>query len=89
MSNINAQQSFRLVYEFFNEFNGKVLTTENDWKAFAESARDTADQMGVNGTPDNNPLGWRLLDAVMETISEQYRGGKVPKPINYFGREDL
>lgn len=36
-----------------------------------------------------NPLVFNLLNAVMETFDDLYRGGKVPKIPNFFGRSDL
>jgi hypothetical protein len=35
------------------------------------------------------PLGFRLLEAVLETFSDMYRDGKKPEMQNYFGRTDL
>ena len=35
------------------------------------------------------PLGFRLLEAVLETFSDMYRDGKKPALQNYFGRTDL
>ena len=83
--NDNEEKAFRLVYEFYKKWRETVIETEEQWTAFAGGVG----ALGVLLDVDHNPLGWHLMNAVLETFNDLYKGGKKPMPAGYFGRDDL
>ena len=78
-------RTFRLVLYFYDKWRSVTIETDEQWKQFAEEYR----QLGIDIDFDHNPLGRRLMEAVLDTISELYRGGMKPVQENYFGRGDM
>lgn len=83
--NEKEEQAFRLVYGFYAKWRGTIIETDEQWKQFA----DDIGQLGRDLDIDNNPLGWRMMYAMVETFNDLYRDGRKPMPAGYFGRDDL
>lgn len=76
--------SFGIIYKFYEKWRSVII--EGDmWNAFVEDVR----QLGLDLDIDHNPLGWHLMNAVLDTINDLYKGGMKPVPANYFGRDDI
>ena len=83
--NEKEKASFRLVYEFYQKWRETILETQEDYDLFAEDVGRLARDLDI----DHNPLGWHLMYAAVEALSDLYRDGRKPVPANYFGRDDL
>ena len=83
--NEKERQAFALVYTFYEKWRETVIETDGQWKQFAEDVG----KLGVDLDIDHSPLGWHLMNAVLDTINDLYRDGKKPMPAGYFGRDDL
>ena len=83
--NEQENQSFKTVFAFYQKWRSVIIETDEQWSDFARDAG----QMGVDLDIQNNPLGWYLMNAVLETFNELYKGGMKPVPANYFGRDDI
>lgn len=83
--NEKEKRSFRLVFEFYDKWRGEIIEKEEQWDAFARDAG----QLGTDLDIDHNPVGWRLMCAVLEAFNDLYRDGLKPVPAGYFGRDDL
>jgi len=81
---MNEQETadFRAVIEFYARWRSEILETDEQWLAFADDVKKTS------VTVDKN-LGWKLLLAAVDAISELYKNGRKPMPAGYFGRDDL
>lgn len=73
------KESFRLTFEFYLKIRENPIRDQAGWDKFAEEVGDLAEQLKC----DDNPLGWNLLIAVLETINTLYAGGKIPMPEGY------
>ena len=78
-------KAFRLVYNFYAKWRDIMIETQAQWDQFAEDVG----QLGRDLDIDHNPLGWHLMEAVLETFNDLYHGGKIPVPSGYFGRDDI
>ena len=78
-------KAFRLVYNFYAKWRDIMIETQAQWDQFAEDVG----QLGRDLDIDHNPLGWHLMEAVLETFNDLYHGGKIPVPAGYFGRDDI
>ena len=78
------QNAFRIVIGLYGKWRSVEMKTDEQWEAFGAEIGQAWKEMG----PDL-PLGFRLLEAVLETFSDMYRDGKKPEMQNYFGRTDL
>lgn len=83
--NEKENESFRFVYQFYDKWRSVIIETEDQWKQFAKDV----EQMGINLDIGHNPLGWNLMNAVLDTINYMYRNGMKPVPSGYFGRDDI
>ena len=83
--NEKENESFRLVYQFYDKWRGTIIETQEQWDQFAKDVG----QLGIDLDIDNNPLGWHLMSAAIDTINDLYKGGMKPVPAGYFGRDDL
>ena len=77
------ENAFRVVYGFYKKWRENVIETQEQWDEFAEDVGKTITAMDVN------PLGFRLMTAVLDHINDLYRDGMKPMPAGYFGRDDL
>ena len=78
------EAAFRTVFGFYARWRDTVIETDEQWTELADDFGRTCEALDT----DNNPLGWYLLTAVMETINDLYKGGMKPMPAGYFGRDD-
>ena len=78
-------KAFRLVYNFYAKWRDIMIETQGQWDQFAQDVG----QLGRDLDIDYNPLGWHLMEAVLETFNDLYMGGKIPVPAEYFGRDDI
>ena len=78
----HEQQMFRLVIAFYDKWRSVIIETDEQWNEFAQDLK----QLEAKLTP---PLGYHLMDAVVDTINDLYRNGMKPVQENYFGRDDL
>ena len=83
--NEKEKESFRFAFEFYDKWRAMIIEKQEQWEEFA---RDVG-QLNVDLDTDHNPLGARLMMAVVETFNDLYRGGMKPVPTGYFGRDDL
>ena len=83
--NDKEENAFRLCYQFYRKYREMILETDGQWSDFAKDVGQLGEDLDI----DNNPLGWNLMTAVLETFNCLYRGGNKPLPANYFGRDDL
>ena len=83
--NEKEKESFRFAFEFYDKWRAVIIEKQEQWEEFA---RDVG-QLNVDLDTDHNPLGARLMMAVVETFNDLYRGGMKPVPTGYFGRDDL
>lgn len=83
--NDNETKSFRLVFEFYRKWRETVIETDEQWAEFAGGVG----ALGVLLDIDHNPLGWHLMNAVLDTFNDLYKDGVKPMPAGYFGRDDL
>lgn len=83
--NEREMESFRLVAAFYDRFRSEILETDEQWAAFAEGVKKLAAELDI----DNNPLGWHLMEAALETFNDLYWNGMKPVPAGYFGRDDI
>ena len=83
--NEKETKAFRLVCNFYAKWRDIMIETQDQWDQFAEDVG----QLGRDLDIDNNPLGWHLMEAVLETFNDLYQDGKIPVPAGYFGRDDL
>ena len=81
--NENEENAFRAVYEFYKKWRETIIETQEQWDRFADDVGKTITAMDVN------PLGFRLMTAVLDHINDLYRDGMKPMPAGYFGRDDL
>jgi hypothetical protein len=78
------EKIFGDIYRIYNEYRWRKLAEDdfirmtNEVAAFAEIHRWK-----------ENPLAFRLAQAILDTFNDMYAGGKVPKIPDYFGRSDL
>lgn len=77
--------AFRIVYQFYAKWREIVIETQDQWNKFAQDVGQMGRDLGI----DHNPLGWHLMEAVLETINDLYKDGMKPMPAGYFGRDDL
>ena len=83
--NEKEKESFRFAFEFYDKWRAVIIETQEQWEEFARDVGRLNDDMDT----DHNPLGARLMMAVVETFNDLYRGGMKPVPAGYFGRDDL
>ena len=81
--NENEENAFRVVYGFYKKWRETVIETQEQWDEFAADVGDAGSRIG------DTPLGWHLLEAVLDTFGDLYRDGMKPMPAGYFGRDDL
>lgn len=82
--NEKERQAFALAYNFYEKWRGTVI--EGDaWNQFSKDV----EQLGLDLDIGHNPLGWHLMNAVLDTFNDLYKGGMKPLPENYFGRDDI
>lgn len=82
--NEKERQAFALAYNFYEKWRSVVIDGDQ-WQDFA---RDV-EQLGLDLDIGHNPLGWHLMNAVLDTFNDLYKGGMKPLPENYFGRDDI
>ena len=76
--------SFGIIYKFYDKWRSVII--EGDmWNDFAKDV----EQLGLDLDIEHNPLGWHMMEAVLETINDLYKDGMKPVPANYFGRDDI
>ena len=83
--NEKENESFRFVYQFYDKWRGTIIETQEQWDQFSKDVG----QLGLDLDIDHNPLGWHLMNAVLDTINDLYKNGMKPVPAGYFGRDDL
>ena len=83
--NENEKLSFRIIFEFYDKWRATVIETDEQWKEFA----DDVGRIGRDLDIDHNQLGWRLMNAALETFNDLYQNGMKPMPAGYFGRDDV
>ena len=83
--NENEEKAFKKAYEFYEHWRETVIETDEQWQQLADDVGMFSKAMDV----DNNPLAFRLLTAVLDTLNDLYKGGMKPMPADYFGRDDL
>lgn len=83
--NDKEENSFRLIYNFYQKWRDTIIETDEQWADFATEVG----AMGVLLDIDHNPLGWHLMNAVLDTFNDLYKDGAKPMPANYFGRDDF
>ena len=83
--NDKEQAAFRIALTFYDRWRSETLETESQWQAFADDVGWLAEEMET----DHCVLARHLFYAVLDIISELYKGGKKPEPAGYFGRDDL
>ena len=83
--NEKENESFRFVYQFYDKWRGTIIETHDQWNQFAKDV----EKLGLDLDIGHNPLGWHLMNAVLDTFNDLYSGGKVPKIPDYIGRSDL
>ena len=76
--------SFGVIYRFYEKWRS-VIIEGSMWDEFAKDEG----QLGRDLDIDNNPLGWHLMLAVLETINDLYKNGMKPVPAGYLGRDDM
>ena len=82
--NENEINSFSITYKFYDKWRSVII--EGDmWNDFAKDV----EKLGLDLDIGHNPLGWHLMEAVLETINDLYKNGMKPVPANYFGRDDV
>ena len=81
----NEQKAFRMVFTFCEKWRDTVMETDEQWEKFEDDVKAYLKEQDVA----NNPLAWRLINAVLETFNDLYRDGMKPLPADYFGRDDL
>ena len=70
-------------------------TGEKPADKFRTAARATiagtkdVEKLGLDLDIGHNPLGWHLMNAVLDTFNDLYKNGMKPVPAGYFGRDDL
>lgn len=83
--NDKEERAFRAAYALYAKWRDTVFETEEQWKTLADDVGTFAKEQDI----DNNQLAWHLLNAILETMNDLYKGGMKPMPANYFGRDDL
>ena len=83
--NEKENESFRLVYQFYDKWRETIIETQDQWNRFAKDV----EKLGLNLDIGHNPLGWHLMNAVLDTFNDLYKNGMKPVPAGYFGRDDL
>ena len=83
--NEKENESFRFVYQFYDKWRETIIETQEQWDRFAKDVGRLALDLDI----DHNPLGWHLMNAVLDTINDLYKNGMKPVPAGYFGRDDL
>ena len=58
------------------------IDSQEDDEAEFKDAGETSTRITQN-------LGWKLLMAAIDAISDMYKNGRKPMPAGYFGRDDL
>ena len=82
--NEKERQAFALAYNFYEKWRDTVIEGSR-WDDFAKDV----DRLGRDLDIGNNPIGWHLMNAVLDTFNDMYKGGMKPLPENYFGRDDI
>ncbi|MBQ1790650.1 MAG: hypothetical protein II008_10745 [Oscillospiraceae bacterium] len=80
--NDQEQNDFKQVFGFYDRWRSVILETDDQWLAFGKDAGETSTRITQN-------LGWKLLMAAIDAISDMYKNGRKPMPAGYFGRDDL
>ena len=83
--NDQEKRAFQLIFEFYAKWRDQIIETDDQWSAFAEDVGKYVREAGC----DSCRIAWHLLEAVLETFNDLYKGGMMPMPANYFGRDDL
>ena len=78
-------KSWQICCDFYRKWRETVIETDEQWGQFSEDVGRLGQALDI----DNNPLGFRLMCAVLETFNDLYKDGMKPMPANYFGRDDL
>ena len=81
----NEERTFRIVFNFYRKWRDVIIEKDEQWVEFAREAGE----MGIALDFEHNPLGARLMDAVMMAINDLYKNGMKPMPAGYFGRDDI
>ena len=83
--NEKENESFRMIYQFYDKWRETIIETQDQWNRFAKDV----EKLGLDLDIGHNPLGWRLMNAVLDTFNDLYKNGMKPVPAGYFGRDDL
>ena len=79
------ERSFRTVLMFYRKWRETIIETDEQWIQFGREAGKMAMELDF----EHNPLGARLIDAVMMSIGDLYKNGMKPLPAGYLGRDDM
>lgn len=77
--NEREKEAFRICYEFYLKIRENPIKTQAGWDDFAKEVGDICEKLDIS----HNPLGWHLINAILETIGDLYKDGKIPLPDNY------
>lgn len=83
--NENEEKAFRITYGFYRRWREIIIERDDQWKEFAKEVG----QMGIDLDIEHNPLGWYLMNAVLDAFNHLYKDGAKPMPAGYFGRDDI
>lgn len=77
--NDREKETFRILYEFYLEIRENPIRDQAGWDKLAERVGQLSIQLDI----DHNPLGWHMLVAIMDTLNDLYKDGKIPMPDGY------
>lgn len=83
--NEKEEVAFRIIITFYAKWRETIIETDAQWTELSEDVGKLGRELDI----DHNPLGWHLMNAVLDTFNDLYSNGMKPMPANYFGRDDL
>lgn len=78
------EKIFGDIYRIYNDFRWRILKGED----FIDLTNAIAACAELHKWKEN-PLAFRLAQAMLDTFNDLYKDGAVPKIPDYFGRSDL
>ena len=79
------EKDFRLEIGFYQKWREGIIETDEQWGQFAVDVGKYV----VEADCDHCMLAWHLLEALLDSFNDLYKGGMKPIPANYFGRADI
>ena len=83
--NEKEENAFRLAIAFYQKWREVIIETEEQWSQFAVDVG----RFITDADCSNCRLAWHLLCGLLDTFNDLYKGGLMPTPANYFGRNDI